>query len=88
LFAFLGSLIIGGIAAMYDFWSWGYEYGHNLSPDAAIKVPGMSYQPPLIGYKELLNFGAYSIPAAGGWLFVLLGVITIGVIFYESKYNK
>jgi copper chaperone NosL len=48
----------------------------------------MSYQPPLIGYKELLNFGAYSIPDAGGWLFVLLGVITVGVTFYESKYNK
>lgn len=88
LFVFLGSLVLGGIAAMYDFWSWGYEYGHNLSPDAAIKVPGMSYQPPLIGYKELLNFGAYSIPDIGGWIFVLLGVITIGVTFYESKFNK
>jgi copper chaperone NosL len=82
------TIIIGGVAALYDYWKWGYEYGHNLSPDAAIKVPGMSYQPPLIGYKELLNFGAYSIPDIGGWVFVALGVITIGVTFYEFKFNK
>lgn len=87
LIAFLGILLFAAAAAFYDFWSWGYQYGHNLADDAAIKVPGMSYQPPLIGYKELLNFGAYSIPASGGWLFALLGVIVIGVLFYETKYN-
>jgi copper chaperone NosL len=88
LIAFFVTLMFTAVAALYDFWSWGYEYGHNLSDDAAIKVPGMSYQPPLIGYKELLNFGAYSIPDIGGWLFALLGVIVIGVLFYESKFNK
>lgn len=64
-----------GVASMVDFWLWEYDYGHNLSPDAAIKVPGMSYQPPLIGFKQLLNFGAYSIPAAGGWIFIMTGVV-------------
>ena len=44
---------------MVDFYLWEYEYGHNLDPTAPIQVPGMSYQPPLIGYKMLLNFGAY-----------------------------
>ncbi len=85
---FLVLLIVSGAIAMYDFWKWGYEYGHNLSDDAAIKVPGMAYQPPLIGYKELLNFGAYSIPDIGGWLFVLLGAVTIGVVIFETKTNK
>jgi copper chaperone NosL len=60
---------------MVDFYKWEYDYGHNLDPHAAIKVPGMSYQPPLIGYKQLLNFGAYSIPDIGGWLFIGAGVI-------------
>ena len=55
LVAFLSLLIISGVIALYDFWKWGYEYGHNLSDDAAIKVPGMAYQPPLLGYKELLD---------------------------------
>ncbi len=62
-----------GIIAMADFWKWEYNYGHNLNPDAAIIVPGMSYQPPLIGFKQLLNFGAYSIPDIGGWIFVVWG---------------
>ena len=58
------------ILAMVDFYRWEYEYGHNLDPKAAIIVPGMAYQPPLIGYKQLLNFSAWSWPDAGGYLMV------------------
>ena len=88
LIGFLIILIVSGIIAMYDFWNWGYQYGHNLDETAAIKVPGMAYQPPLIGYKEMLNFGAYSTPDLGGWLFVLLGVVTVSVLIFEIKTNK
>jgi copper chaperone NosL len=66
-----------GVLAMYDFWRWEYNYGHNLNPDAAIIVPGMAYQPPLIGFKQLLNFGAYSIPDKGGWIFVSVGALLL-----------
>jgi len=66
-----------GIIAMADFWRWEYDYGHNLNPDAAIIVPGMAYQPPLIGFKQLLNFGAYSVPDMGGWIFVSVGAILL-----------
>lgn len=88
LLSYLILLIAFGIAALVDFYKWGYEYGHNLADDAAIKVPGMSYQPPVIGYKELLNFGAYSVPASGGWIVVALGLILIGTVIYEFKYRK
>jgi copper chaperone NosL len=71
-------LFVGfGILAMYDFWRWEYNYGHNLNPEAAIIVPGMAYQPPLIGFKQLLNFGAYSMPDIGGWIFVSVGVLVL-----------
>lgn len=63
--AWLGLIAAGGTAAMYEFWKWSYDYGHNLAPDAIIKVPGMTYQPPLIGTKQLLNFTAASWPATG-----------------------
>lgn len=66
-----------GILAMYDFWRWEYDYGHNLDPNAAIIVPGMAYQPPLIGFKQLLNFGAYSMPDIGGWIFVSVGALVL-----------
>jgi copper chaperone NosL len=77
LFAYLAITVIGGAAAMYDFYKWGYDYGHNLDPKAAIQVPGLSYQPPLFGHKTLLNFDAYSYPDAGGWV-----VISVGVVFF------
>ncbi|HEX7069478.1 MAG TPA: hypothetical protein VF190_01680, partial [Rhodothermales bacterium] len=41
---------------------------HNLDVERAIiKVPGMTYQPPLIGVKQLLNIRASSWPWIGGW---------------------
>ena len=55
------------LAGLYDFWRWEYDYGHDLDPTAAIRIPGMSYQPPLIGGKQLLNFHATSWPDVGGW---------------------
>jgi copper chaperone NosL len=76
------------ILAGFDFYRWNYEYGHNLDPNAAIKVPGMAYQPPLIGYKQLLNFGAYSIPDIGGWMLTGAGVLLFLVILKEFKFKK
>ena len=80
--------IIFGIVAMIDFWRWEYDYGHNLNPDAAIIVPGMAYQPPLIGFKQLLNFGAYSIPDTGGWIIVSAGVVLLFCVIREWKRKK
>src|SRR5215212_7135420 len=74
LFVYLILIIAGGFAAMYDFYKWGYDYGHNLDPKAAIQVPGLYYQPPLIGHKTLLNFDAYSYPDIGGWVVVIAGI--------------
>ena len=85
LFFSLFSFIFFGIVAIIEFYRWEFNYGHDLNPDAAIKVPGMSYQPPLIGYKQLLNFGAYSIPDIGGWLFIAIGIIVLSITFIELK---
>jgi copper chaperone NosL len=82
-------LFVGfGIVAMTDFWKWEYQYGHDLNPDAAIKVPGMSYQPPLIGYKQLLNFGAYSMPDIGGWIFILAGLVLLVLVWIQLRKRK
>ena len=80
--------VIFGIIAMVDFWRWEYNYGHSLNPDAPIIVPGMAYQPPLIGFKQLLNFGAYSIPASGGFLFVGVGLLLLMLNIIEYKFYK
>ena len=89
LLYFLFVLFISfGVLAMYDFWRWEYNYGHNLNPDAAIIVPGMAYQPPLIGFKQLLNFGAYSIPDKGGWIFVSVGALLLLVTLIVWRTSK
>lgn len=85
--AWTGFFVLFGITAMFDFYRWEYNYGHNLDPAAAIRVPGMSYQPPLIGYKQLLNFGAYSIPDAGGWIFLGVGLALVAGAFLELRKN-
>ena len=66
--------ILFGVVAMIDFWRWEYNYGHHLNP--------------LIGFKQLLNFGAYSIPDIGGWIFVAVGVILLGLVIYEGRKHK
>ncbi|WP_316815725.1 nitrous oxide reductase accessory protein NosL [Pedobacter nyackensis] len=80
--------VIFGVVAMADFWRWEYQYGHDLDPNAAINVPGMSYQPPLIGYKQLLNFGAYSVPDIGGWIFIVVGLSLMMTLILEFKNKK
>lgn len=63
-----GLMIALAIAGMYDFYLWEYAYGHDLSPKAPIKIPGASFQPPLIGTKQIINFTAISLPHVGGYL--------------------
>lgn len=85
LYTLFALFAVFGILAMVDFWRWEYNYGHNLDPNAAIIVPGMAYQPPLIGFKQLLNFGAYSIPDIGGWIFIAVGIISLTVVIVEAR---
>lgn len=80
--------IIAGAVGVYDFYTWLYDYGHNLDPKAPIKVPGMSYQPPLMGVKWLLNFRAVSLPYTGSLfaaLSILMGMIAIVYDYFFHK---
>lgn len=80
--------LVAIIAGMIDFWLWEYDYGHNLNPKAAINIPGMSYQPPLIGSKKLLNFTAHSWPSLGGWAMVVSFVAGAGAVFLDRRRAK
>lgn len=74
---------IFGILSFVDFYYWTYTYGHNLDASAPIKVPGMAYQPPIIGYKKLLNFEAFSQPDFGGYLLIFAGIFLAVAVFYR-----
>lgn len=88
LYALWVSFVTFGVLAAVDFYRWNYEYGHNLDPSAPIKVPGMAYQPPLLGYKQLLNFGAYSIPDIGGCFLIFAGVLLTVIVAKEKKWFR
>jgi nitrous oxidase accessory protein len=79
--ALLAATLAAGLA---DYWKWGYDYGHDLNPDAIIKIPGMTYQPPLIGSKQLLNFVATSWPASGGWLLIAAAALVAAALFVTA----
>lgn len=87
-FSWIMALFAFVIWAMWDMFAWGYKYGHDLDPHAAIKVEGMAYQPPLLGHKKLLNFDAWSLPDTGGW--ILFTVITTACLvwFIEWRWPK
>lgn len=66
-------MCVFGIAGMYDFYLWEYDYGHSLDPKAIMNFKNpdgsvMGFQPPLFGSKDILNFTAHSYPRTGAIL--------------------
>ncbi len=85
-------MILLGIAGLYDFYQWLYHYGTNLDPNAPIKLLDengnpMTYVPPLLGVKQLLNFTVYSFPALGGYL-VVVAILLAALSFFLSRSSK
>lgn len=87
VFGWVAIMLLTSILGVYDFYSWLYDYGHTLSTDAPIKVPGQAYQPPLFGKKNLLNFVAMSYPHYGT-AFYAFAVLLGSLVFWKSKKEK
>lgn len=100
VFAFIGKrnlylvwfclMLIFGTIGMYDFYQWEYEYGHELAKNAPIKFTDeqgnpLSYQPPLIGAKTILNFRAISLPKVGAYLMGSAMGLSLLAFFTEKK---
>ena len=87
--AWVALFAVVALIGLADFYKWEYDYGHDLDTEnAIIKIPGMNYQPPLIGTKQLLNFRATSIPAVGGYALIAalgLGVLAVIVDWRRPK---
>jgi hypothetical protein len=78
--------VVAAGAGVADFWKWEYDYGHDLDVEnAIIKVPGMNYQPPLLGSRKLLNFTATSLPDSGGLLAIASLALGMIVVLTDRK---
>ena len=60
------------------FWYRMYTYGHQLNPEAPIKVA--PFTPPLFGHQHLANFEIYSYPGLGTFLLLGAGLVLIGLV--------
>jgi copper chaperone NosL len=80
--------VVLGAVGLYDFYMWAYDYGHNLNPNAPIKVPGMTYQPPIIGSKQLLNISAVSLPSVAAIIIFISIFLNIAALYIDSKRKK
>jgi len=60
----------------------------RFNPHAAIKIPGMAYQPPLIGSKMLLNFNAISMPDISFYILVIAVGLAIIALIIDKKSKR
>ena len=70
--------------AVFDFYLWEYDYGHNLADDAPLKIENGNFQPPLIGQKSIMNFIVRSVPMIGA-LFPVISTITMFFAIIKEK---
>jgi hypothetical protein len=76
----LRGVVIGTVASLLDvfmlfvyfggfsLWSFAYKlyrYGHDLAPNAAVRVD--PFMPPMFGYQRIANFEVYSYPEAASY---------------------
>ncbi|MCJ7758918.1 MAG: hypothetical protein MUP24_12325 [Gillisia sp.] len=93
---FLGWFILMsvlGVLGMYDFNSWLIEYGTDLDPNAIMKMTNMdgtplTYKPPLLGSKKILNFTAHSYPRLGAYMMFAGMLLTLIAYFLGKRTQK
>jgi len=71
LYGFIVLFAAGGILGIYDIHRWLYNFGHNLSPQAPIKID--PFVPPVFGSNRIANFITHS--------YFSYGSIMIGIAF-------
>ena len=74
---------------LFSLWSFGYRlyrYGHDLSPDAPIKVA--PFMPPLFGRKDVATWEVVSGPALGSYAMAAVAALVaaaIGLAWREAR---
>jgi hypothetical protein len=86
----IGLLAILGLLGIYDFYTWLQKYGSELDPNAILKMTDpntgeiMAYNPPIFGYKQMLNFEVYSYPAQAIY-FIIGAVVLVFLAWYLAQ---
>jgi hypothetical protein len=67
-----------GLFSAWTFYSRLYQYGHNLNPEAAIKVE--PFTPPFFGSVQIANFWVESYPGGGTYVMALFGGLLVAAL--------
>ena len=78
--------VVFGAVMLYDFKNWLYEFGHNLSPSAPIRME--PFTPNLLGTTEVANFPVTSYPSAGATLMFVAGALGPVILFLEWRRRR
>ena len=76
------SVVVFFYFGAFSLWSFAYKlyrYGHDLSPTAAVKVPG--FTPPIFGYQQIANFEVYSYPKAGTYVLGAVALLLLAALY-------
>lgn len=80
------AMAVIALIGLTDFYLWNYDFGHNLDLEhAAIKIPGMTYQPPIFGTKQLLNFVTTSLPDTGGVAIMVAILVGVTALVFDRR---
>lgn len=74
---------------LYSFWSFYhrmYTYGHNLDPQAAIKV--QPFTPPLLGTEQVGNFTVNSYPDMASFALIGFGLLMLVAILLSRENSE
>ena len=72
-----------GLFSLWSFYNRLNAYGHNLDPQAPVKVP--PFTPALFGSKQLANFTVYSLPGPASYFMIGFFVMLVVALLLTRR---
>ena len=72
-----------GLFSLGSFYYRMYTFGHQLSPEAPIKVE--PFTPPVFGHQHIANFDVYSYPGPGTYLLAAYALVLVILLVVEAR---
>jgi hypothetical protein len=75
-----------GLFSLAAFYYRMYTFGHQLSPEAPIKVA--PFTPPVFGHQQIANFDVYSYPGPATYVLGAYALLLVGVLILEARAKR
>ncbi len=75
-----------GLFSVWHFYDRLYTYGHNLDPEAPVKVA--PFMPPIFGSEQMANFQVFNYPAIGSYFLLGFAVLLIVAVVVSARVTQ